>query len=238
MKPHQTAKLKEGTALADVCIRMIKACMAAGIGFSCENPESSMMWHYPPMREIMMMKDIIVVDLVYCAFGMPWMKPTRLITNIPSLAALRRTCTRDHEHQPLRGASPSGVLWTRLACAYPPLFCEAYSTAMSSALKNGEIRVAARPAVEELGKCELPRPRRRRVWANDVQENWHPAERWSLEWKGVWKYEEHINIQEARTVAMLAKHLARALEGRAGQCFSEERQATPVVTQRLHARCR
>lgn len=62
-----------------------------------------------------------VVDLVCCSFGAAWKKPTRFITSVSSLRRLASFCSADHEHQPLRGGAPCGALWTKLACAYPPL---------------------------------------------------------------------------------------------------------------------
>ena len=45
-----------------------------------------------------------------------------------------------------------------------------------------------------------------------VAECWQPVRRWKVEWKGTWAREEHINIQELRTVCLLMKHLSRTRE--------------------------
>ena len=54
-------------------------CLMMGLGFSIENPRSSMIWFYPPMMKLMAMEGVYVVDLVYCSYGAKWLKPTRLL---------------------------------------------------------------------------------------------------------------------------------------------------------------
>ena len=121
----QRERLREGTALARACVLLAEACLQHGVGFSIENPRSSMMWLWGPMAKILEHPSVIIVDLVYCRFGAPWLKPTRLVTNIRELAALQGGCPGGHVHQALRGTAPCGTLWTRLACAYPAKLCEA-----------------------------------------------------------------------------------------------------------------
>ena len=123
MTQNQRDRLEEGTQLARACIVLIWACLNAGIGFSCENPHTSMLWVFPEMKEVMEHATVIVVDLVYCSYGAPWKKPTRLITNVKAIAALASHCSGDHEHITLRGVAPCGTLWTRLACTYPAQLC-------------------------------------------------------------------------------------------------------------------
>ena len=117
----------EGNALTDACVEMVHACLKHGVGFSVENPKTSMMWLYPPMLRIAQRPDVYTVDLVYCRFGMKWMKQTRILTNIPALKKLACKCAGDHQHQILRGTAQAGhsgrdlLAHIRLCCAKPSL---------------------------------------------------------------------------------------------------------------------
>ena len=215
LKPSQVAKLQEGTALMDACIEMVVTCLENGVPFSLENPLGSMVWSYPPMVQILRHPLVFVVDLVYCSYGMAWKKPTRIITSISSLTRLRTTCSGDHVHQTLRGTAPNGVLWTRLACAYPQQLCEAFGRALSAAFHNGVIEIGtydielvaeifAGTSKQKKRKCK------KNPHVKPVSDCWADPSRWSLAWKGLWGYEEHINVQELRTVSLLSKHLGRA----------------------------
>ena len=147
------------------------------------------------MVHLMAQSCIYVVDLVYCAYGMPWKKPTRLITNVSSLRTLGRACSGDHEHQELRGHAPDGRLWTRVACAYPPQLCEAYAACVREAVLSGDLKAL---------RLEDPS---RSVYS--IGEHWHVASRWRTLLRGLWDSEEHINIQEVRTLTMLDRRLGR-----------------------------
>ena len=203
LRPHQRAKLAEGTALMDVAIRLAWAMLAAGLGFSLENPGSSMVWEYPAMRELANAPGVFCVDLVYCSYGMRWLKPTRFLTNIRALAALASKCSRDHEHIALRGAAPCGTLWTKLACAYPPDLCAAYGEHIFTAVTLGELSLSP-----PLQSAVAARQADARVRPTDSA--WARPDRWQVEWSGTWSYKEHINIQELRTISFLARHLGRS----------------------------
>ena len=133
------------------------------------------------------------------------MKPTRLLTNVKQLLELACSCTQDHDHIMLRGRAPTGEFWTALACAYPPLLCKAYARGVQAAIRAE--RLDTRPRVIG-GVSSSARPR----WCPPVDQAWAEPGRWQLEWKGLWKYREHINVQEARTVMLLAKPLSRSTQ--------------------------
>jgi len=71
--------------------------------------------------------------LDYCRFGAPWRKRTAFFTNINGLEGVKCFCTGGHEHQVLRGASPSGVMWTKVAEPYPHHVADLLATAISHA---------------------------------------------------------------------------------------------------------
>ena len=64
------------------------------------------------------------LQLDYCQFGMPWRKRTLFYTNIVCLRGQTCYCLGKHEHQLLKGISPSGVLWTKVAEPYPHAVAE------------------------------------------------------------------------------------------------------------------
>ena len=96
--------------MAQAAISICYACLAAGIGFSLENPRTSMIWELPEMMKPMAMAEVFMIELVYCAYGARWLKPTRILTNVQALRALECRCSRDHVHQELRGRDHQGRL--------------------------------------------------------------------------------------------------------------------------------
>ena len=128
-------------------------------------------------------------------FGVPWKKPIRLITSFACLSSLARRCCHTEPHQILRGAAPSGVFWTKLACPYPKEFCEAFCDAVS-----GLAPQPTGPRAPRMTKQQVPH----------LPSSWTTVTRWHLVFQGAWSSEEHNNVLEARAAAALARHLARA----------------------------
>ena len=199
----QRRRAEEGNSLARAAVRLVRSCIEAKVGFSIENPCSSMLWDMPEMIDIKNTSGTTSVSLVYCAYGAKWLKPTRLLTNVKELASLARSCTGDHKHQTLRGLSPEGVLWTRLAAAYPQGLCAAYGEAVRLACQRGQLtpHLAVERPRARTPAGRVPRP---------VESSWSLPSRWELTWKGRWKYDGHINALELQTVQGIARHLARA----------------------------
>lgn len=68
-----------------------------------ENPRSSRLWELPPIRGLFKVKQVQHVVFDMCQYGQLYKKRTAVMTNMPELHQLERLCTRDHQHQPLRG---------------------------------------------------------------------------------------------------------------------------------------
>ena len=145
---------------------------------------------------------MVIVDFVYCRFGVPWLKPTRIVCNIPELRGLMGGCPGGHHHQHLRGVAPSGVLWTKIACAYPAQLCAAYGTLIAQAVRGGSLAQAFSRRAARTDEAQSS------SWCRAVSAHWD-RKPWRLCWKGVWTRTEHINVLELRTVAGLARHLSR-----------------------------
>ena len=124
------------------------------------------------MIELQQRSGVFAVDLVYCAYGAAWLKPTRLLTNIEELKLLACRCSRSHAHQELRGVSPQGVFWTRLAAVYPQQLCQAYAGRIEEALRAGHLpSQRSRPSI------------RQPIRPLAVVKDWCRIERWSMAWQ-------------------------------------------------------
>ena len=126
--------VNDGSLMCLVAVEVAKRCLEAGVGFSLENPATSMMWVFPPMQEFLEKAGVIVVTLDYCQFGEEWRTSTKIMTNVPELIDLGRrcsgrgVCSRTRlPHQVLRGMAPCGLPWTRVACAYPKEMCKCFA---------------------------------------------------------------------------------------------------------------
>jgi hypothetical protein len=206
LKPHVVKLARDGSLLCCVAVEVARLCHSLDIGFVIENPMSSMMWNFPPMVDLLGREGVVSIILDYCQYGERWRKSTRLVSNREELLALSRRCSGSfrrcsstgHEHQVLRGASPSGELWTKVACPYPRALCEAYARAISSLA----------PAVTGAPV----KPTFRRPPSEPVVElgpEWRDSSRWKMLFRGDWRQVEHNNILEARGVVAVLRHLSR-----------------------------
>ena len=52
-----------------------------------------------------------------------------------------------------------------------------------------------------------------RSWVVALGEAWRELSRWSMVWRGAWGTQEHINVQELRTISLIIRHVARGRDG-------------------------
>ena len=71
-------KVVFGNALAEVSIRLARAQSLAGGQWTWEQPTTSLMWLFEPVRLFMLEMKVHYVTSDVCAFGAPWRKPTTL----------------------------------------------------------------------------------------------------------------------------------------------------------------
>ena len=81
LTPLQRQRLREGIQLMWIATQLATAAVEAGIGFTLENPASSMCWGWGEMLKLLAMPGIYVIRLVYCSYGVPWKKATIIVTN-------------------------------------------------------------------------------------------------------------------------------------------------------------
>ncbi|CAK0791995.1 unnamed protein product, partial [Prorocentrum cordatum] len=136
---YEKAAYKErvGVALALFSCRVAYECSRNGVFWSIENPRSSRLWDFDPVRELTDLPDVVRVCLVRCSYGASHMKPTAILTNLSALSSLAPVCSRDHSRVELGGFEtvtlPSGARVSRNraagAGAYPRSLCQAWALA-------------------------------------------------------------------------------------------------------------
>ena len=94
-----------------------------GVGFSIENPTTSLLWHIPAYRDLLQFAWFINFDS--CMHGGRRLKHTSLLTNVPHLSALSVSCDGKHEHLPW--GVLDGQFATAEEAAYPKQLCESIS---------------------------------------------------------------------------------------------------------------
>ncbi len=97
------------------------------IGWSIENPSSSLMWITEPTQALckMMGANLVAFDFDTCMFGATRLKHTALWTNISQLQQLERRCDGSHTHEPW-GQVGKGFA-TALECAYNKPLADAWA---------------------------------------------------------------------------------------------------------------
>lgn len=135
------AKDRLGVTFAMFSAKIIKACLAHDVVFVLENPASSKLWKFAPMREALEDPQVRTVNFHACAYGAKSMKPTILAGTLPGLPTLARTCpgrSPTHTHDSLTGSVKAifhGVQKivnkTVLAGAYADELCLAVSRLIS-----------------------------------------------------------------------------------------------------------
>ena len=120
-------KVTLGNALADVATKLCQAMSLIGCLWSWEQPWTSLMWIYAPVKAFLTKYCEALAYVDVCAFGAPWKKPTGLATNFDKILLLIRYCTCTKPHQILRGSGPGGKAWTAIASPYWPAFAEEWA---------------------------------------------------------------------------------------------------------------
>ena len=69
---------------------MAKACVRWGVGFTLENPATSLMWEFPPMKKLLRMPGLFMLKLSYCRYGEAWCKDTIFLKNREELLPLAK----------------------------------------------------------------------------------------------------------------------------------------------------
>ena len=150
--------VKQGSLMCLVALEVARLCLRLGIAFTWENPESSMMWEFPPVQEFLSLPGVFSYTVTYCGYGTAWKKPTRFVANREELRGIARRCHGQrgicsfsgcaHQQPAAARGQPD---WRAVDEDRVPLPAHALQT-------DGDVPSASRPAGEEHGRL-LRHPR-------------------------------------------------------------------------------
>ena len=152
LPPRDAAKVQEGNRLLEVTHRLALACIAAGVPFMIENPESSRIWLTPALQDLYGRGARHQVAH-YCQYGTPWKKPTRFLSHGLNIApdffkqcngCNGRCSASGKQHLPLVGMDDAGTFLTKRAEPYPRALCH-------------DIAMLVQQFLETPKRVELPR---------------------------------------------------------------------------------
>jgi hypothetical protein len=142
LRPQDVCKLLVGNSTMRCCARIARLCNLNFIPAMMENPNSSRIWHAPPIISLLKAASCTSHVVDFCAFGTPWQKRTKLVGwHVGKVSSLdqkckgsRGLCANGKHHFVLRGSKPgTKVPWTRIAEPYPTRICRVAADAMIKA---------------------------------------------------------------------------------------------------------
>ncbi|CAE7263778.1 unnamed protein product [Symbiodinium sp. CCMP2592] len=144
---HKKARAKErvGIQLAAFSARIAWLCLDLGVGFSIENPRSSLLWSFAPILQLLGDSRVSFVTYDSCQYGACCKKPTALLTNLQSLSSLSQHCDRSHRHEVLRRSwrvKREGRWITEARTASAGAYTVALASAWAKALKKSGPQVS------------------------------------------------------------------------------------------------
>ena len=124
------------------CVEAIRVCQECGVLWSLENPTTSKLFQFGPIRNLFALKGVFEVKFDACQYNGMSRKPTSLLTNARSLFRLEKSCpgtSPQHQHELLQGSkkvecADGSQRWlskTKLAGAYTHSLCRAWSLAIA-----------------------------------------------------------------------------------------------------------
>ena len=121
----QRQRVEAANQLYDITCSLVLLQHERKVGWSIENPASSLMWLTKPFCKLMQLlqDEILGVTFHTCMFNAPRKKQTALWTNVEWLRQMERHCDGSHEHLPW-GLTESGTFATAEECAYNPVMCK------------------------------------------------------------------------------------------------------------------
>ena len=114
-------KVEEGNRCFEAAFQIIYHLNKHHIPWLLENPQSSMCWHLPPIRDLIDKHGCCLITLDFCRFGTRWKKPTSILAGQLDMQDLGRlqlrcrgadgTCSRTlKKHWQLTGTY-KGLIW-------------------------------------------------------------------------------------------------------------------------------
>lgn len=139
IRNSEAARAKEriGVELAFLTCKLVELCRKHSVLWSVENPRGSMLWELLPIQWLKHDPSTFEIDFPMCAFGAPYQRWTRLLTNAVELSALSRSCPHVRHKQVLSGATSTRaehVNRTELAGAYPHSLVDTWASLLRKTL--------------------------------------------------------------------------------------------------------
>ena len=139
-------RVESGNACLEAAAKLLNVFHSAGLPWILENPHASKMWWHPRLEQLHSDSLVTVVVADFCQFNRPWRKRTRFLCgniNPDYLCRLAKRCegkgglcsATGLRHFVLKGNSPQGVAWTRIAQPYPGQLSYALAYALTAAAR-------------------------------------------------------------------------------------------------------
>ena len=170
LSANMEAKVHEGNEMVEWFFSLLGLGLELKLGVWMENPHSSWMFRLPSWKCLAekWKREMGAWVVDYCRFGKRWRKRTRIVSNT-CLIGHRTLCAGGHQHQLLKGRSPSHrMAWTRVAQAYPSGVASAIAEALvrrtGLVVRSGSFDPAAcaRCGSRRIGEADHPGPRKPR----------------------------------------------------------------------------
>ena len=159
----QRFQVHNANRLYALCRDVALFCHRRGIGWSIENPSSSLFWMTSPMVHLQnkLVDDVCTVVFDHCCWGGDRPKRTALWSNLPCLGSLEALCTPalQHVHKPW-GRLPDGSWSTKAEAAYPLPLCRFWAQLLRSRWDDILSQKGLRPDVNWSGPARLFEARR------------------------------------------------------------------------------
>ncbi|CAK0861426.1 unnamed protein product [Prorocentrum cordatum] len=165
---REVSAIRAARRCAHVTVRLLEVCSRYGIHWSLENPQSSGLFRWAPLRKFLDQHSRSWATYHCCRFGAPYKKPTTIVSSLGALHDIGLLCEGGHRHEHLSGKvrvrAPTGGLkhqWkTTLAGAYPPGACRLAASILAAAAPRGAKRPDGPPLEEAPAEGRGPVRRR------------------------------------------------------------------------------
>ncbi|CAK0868029.1 unnamed protein product, partial [Prorocentrum cordatum] len=142
---REVSAIRAARRCAHVTVRLLEVCSRYGIHWSLENPQSSGLFRWAPLRKFLDQHSRSWATYHCCRFGAPYKKPTTIVSSLGALHDIGLLCEGGRRHEHLSGKvrvrAPTGGLklqWkTTLAGAYPPGACHLAASILAAAAPRG-----------------------------------------------------------------------------------------------------
>ena len=124
LTPKQQLRVNLANKLYTITCHFMLKLHHKGVGWSIENPSSSLMWVTKPFYDLMcrLKQAFVGVSFHTCMYNAPSKKTTALWTSVPQLQALAATCDESHQRLPW-GLTDDNTFATAEECAYNDNLC-------------------------------------------------------------------------------------------------------------------